>query len=215
MRTGLVTLYDQTYATLASVTIDQTRKKYAARHGYDLITKTDGFINPHPLLGFEKIRYLLEILNSGGHDLLYWAGADVSITNHSIPISTMMYDGYHVTISGDSNGINADSFVVRNTVEGRAWLEMVMSNMDAYRDHHWQEQQAMIDTYHEWKQVVKYLPQRFMNSYHYRFYTDLSGIDEHGFRGEWQKGDFALHTPAIHLKRRIDAHQSIMQSIVE
>jgi len=215
MRTALVSLYDQTYASLAAITIDGTRKKYAARNGYDLLVKTSGFSYRHPLLGFEKIRYLLEILNGGDYDAVWWGGADVSITNHCIPISTFIYEGYHVTISGDSNAMNSDSFVVRNTPEGKGWLEMIMSNLDRYRDHHWQEQQAMIDTYPEWKQTVKYLPQRFMNSYHYGFYRDLSGIDEHGCKGEWQKGDFALHTPAIHLRRRIKAHNEITQSIVE
>jgi enoyl-CoA hydratase/carnithine racemase len=53
---------------------------------------------------------------------------------------------YHFIIASDRLNINAGNFLVRNSPEGRAYLEMILSHKDEpeFRDHPWTEQWVMI-----------------------------------------------------------------------
>jgi len=197
MKGALVTIHTgPVYEKLAELTWHKNRKLYAEQNGYDAIARTDNFNGMN--VGFAKIQLLLDTLKTNKYDMVYWSGTDTMVTNFSIPLTTFLYDNYHVTLATDFNGIQSDSFVVRNTIEGRAWLQMIMDKMPQYLSHPFLEQGTMMETYAQYQHIVKIVPQRFMNSYYYSMYRNKGAKDNNdkmGLSGQWEMGDFLLHAP--------------------
>ena len=215
MKAAVVTTHDYKYKVLADLTWEGNRELYAAKNGYGALAKTDGFVQP--VIGWEKIVWLLEIMNNSDYELLHFSGTDTLITNWHIPLTEFVYDGFHVTIASDFNGINADSFVIRNTVEGRAWLQMIMDNQSRYANHPYCEQGVMMETYHQYKNIVKLVPQRYLNAYHYPLYRNKGAIhpyDSMGFSGQWRKGDFLLHCPDHAMATRLELFREVLPEVI-
>lgn len=208
MKAALVTIHDDNYKALADITWPN-KQEYAKRYGYDAIAKTGDF-HGYPI-GFEKIALLLELANQQQHEVFFWTGTDSIITNFHIPLDEFMYDGYHVVMAKDFGGINSDSIVIRNTPEGRAWLQMIMDKMPQYLNRRGFEQDIMWDTHDQYQHMVKIVPQRFMNSYwyplYYQYYPTMKPgqhQDKSGYMGHWRVGDFLLHVPGQPLAVRLD-----------
>ena len=215
MKGAVVTLHDHNYKQLADITWERNRVLYAKKHGYDAIARTEGL--GKMIIGWEKIDLLLEVMSKGQHDVLHWSGTDTMITNFHIPLSEFLYDDYHVTIATDFNGINADSFVIRNTVEGRAWLQMIMDKMPQYSRHPYLEQGVMMETYHQYRHIVKLVPQRYLNAYHYPLYKNKgakNNCDAMGFSGQWRKGDFLLHAPDQPMHIRLALFNEVLPEVI-
>lgn len=215
MRGALVTIHDDNYAKLADLTWTRNRKLYAQKHGYDAIARTDGF--PGMTIGFAKIKLLLDTMAQGKHDVLHWSGTDTMITNWTIPLGEFLYDGYHVTIATDFNGIQSDSFVIRNTMEGRAWLQMILDKMPDYLSHPFLEQGVMMETYQQYQHIVKVVPQRFLNSYHYPLYYNKGARNNHdkmGFNGQWYMGDFLIHAPDQPMHVRMELFNQVLPMVI-
>ena len=66
----------------------------------------------------------------------------------------------------------------------------------------------MTDTYVSFKDIIKVVPQRTMNSYDYRIYG-VPGIDLLGESGQYQDGDFVFHWPAIPNATRIQLSKQL------
>lgn len=219
MRGAIVSIHDDNYKELADLTWHNNRKLYAHHHGYDAIAKTDNFGDTN--IGFWKIKLLLEIMNTRQHDILHFSGTDTLITNFTIPLTEFMYDGYSVTIATDFNGIQADSMLVRNDENGRAWLQMIMDKMPEYIRHPFFEQGVMMDYAQRdpWNHIVKVVPQRFINSYFYPLYCPEKGAKNHndamGFNGNWQKGDWLLHCPDHKMHIRLALFNRILPLVVK
>lgn len=215
MRGAIVTLHDSNYEVLANLTWHQNRINYARMHNYEPIAKTEGLGSM--IIGWEKIALLLEVMKTGKHDVIHWSGTDTMITNFNIPLDEFLYDNYHVTIATDFNGINADSFVIRNTMEGRAWLQMIMDKMDEYKNHPYLEQGVMMETYTQFQHIVKIVPQRYLNAYHYPLYYNKgarNNCDAMGFSGQWRKGDFLIHCPDQPMHIRLELFNQILPHVV-
>lgn len=217
LRYALVTIHDDNYKELADITWHQNKLEYARLHKYDVIAMTDNFDSSIPI-GFEKIRLLRSIMAKNQHDVLFWSGTDSLITNFCIPLSDYVYPQHHVVISNDFNGINADSFVIRNTMEGRAWLDMIMGMVDQYRNHPYVEQGVMMDTQEQMQHVVKVLPQRYLNSYYLPLYHQKGAkddLDSLGYGGNWRVGDFLLHAPDMPLDIRIALFNQVLPRVIK
>jgi hypothetical protein len=216
MKCALVTIHDQNYAQLADLTWARNRLLYATKQGYDAIAKTDGF-DASMSIGFAKIALLLEIMERKEHEVLHWSGTDTMITNFHVPLTEFLYEGYHVTIATDFNGIQSDSFVIRNTMEGRAWLKMIMDKMPEYRKHPFLEQGVMMETHEQYQHIVKIVPQRFINSYHYPLYKHKGARNNHdkmGLSGQWQIGDFLIHAPDQPMSVRMDLFNQVLPLVI-
>lgn len=196
MKCALVSLYDENFKEIGDFSWYNNKVHYAKRHNYDAIVKTDNF-DPKIGLGFEKIKLLLDVMNKGDHDIIHWSGADTLITNFFIPITEFVYPNYHITMAKDfSGGMNSDSIVLRNSPEVRSWLTMIMDHIDMYRWDHRYEQGVMWDTFGQWSHIIKIVPQRFLNSYHYPLYVTKGAkntLDGSGYSGQWYPGDFLFH----------------------
>lgn len=202
------------YKSLHNLTWKKNKIKYAKRHGYQAFCKTKNFYNL--TVGFEKIWFINDLFDE--HPELEWiwfTGCDTLITNMNIKIEDKIDNDYHFIITKDCNGMNADSFFIRNSSEGRAYIKMIMSKYEEYKNHYFAEQQIMIESEETHKDIIKILPQREINSYDCMLYPYQLPIDGLGLPAHWQPGDFHIHWPGTNLPTRIALAKKYMKGIIE
>lgn len=197
---AVVSMYNENQRDLGEETWPN-KEIYAKLHGYSAFCKTDNWtINP---IHFEKLTYMLEIMNDHPNlDWVWWLDNDAIITNYETKLENIIDDNYHVIITVDHASLNAGSFIVKNSAQGKGWLEFLLSLYDHYKDNRWPEQQPMTDRYYSFKDIIKVLPQRIMNSYDYKLYG-VPDLDLTWQSGQWQPGDFVLHWPGLPAQTRI------------
>jgi len=192
---AIVSMYNDAHAELGQVTWPN-KEAYAEKHGYGAYCKTEDFISQP--IHFEKLVIMLDIMKANPDlEWVWWLDNDAIITNDEIKLETIADPDYHVIITTDIASLNSGSFMVRNSQQGRGWLEFILDKgLGHYKDNRWPEQQPMTDFYVKFEDIIKVVPQRTMNSYEYQIY----GVDPHDqldTSGQWQPGDFVLHMPAI------------------
>ena len=237
---ALITVHDRGYKSLSDLTWNQNKLIYAAKHGYAANAKTDNFITTNSqmiMTGFEKLHYVLDILNQHPeYEWVWCTGTDTMITNFSIKIEDRISNDYHWIIAVDVNGINADSLLIRNSYESKEFLKRILSI-----EHHflkfWDVEQRCIATLlgipgttapewafieknmnlkiaNEYQNIVKLVPQRYMNSFNYNLYHYVDQRDRLGFDGNWQFGDWLIHWPSTSLELRVQLANYYKQFIV-
>lgn len=201
------------YQDLADLT-DAPKREYCERHGYQFhVLKEKKYSD---CMGFNKIGYVLDLFRQNPDiDWLLFSECDATITNLTITIDDKVDNDYHFIIPVDRLNLNAGNFLVRNTIEGRAYLGMIMSHEPEYRDKEWAEQQVIIDTIGEYMDTVKIVPQRYMNSYEQEpyDYCDIR-VDILGNSGEWASGDWIVHWPGLHKPPRMHCAARMLNQIV-
>lgn len=223
---ALVNVFSENYNSLAQLTWYQNKVLYAKKHGYMSISKTsDFFYTKDNSFGFEKTRVARDILVENSHIKWLWCtGTDSMVTNFNVKIEDRIDDNYDFLISTDVNGINSDSFLVKNSENGIEFLNHVLSNYDEYLNF-WDTDQRAISTLlgfpptgsDDWKNikiedmnkkywgVVDVVPQRYFNSYDYKLYPEYKDTrDKTGNDGNWQPGDWLVHWPGTGLEKRIE-----------
>lgn len=200
------------YQDLADLT-DQPKREYCERHGYTFFVLKENKYSD--IMGFNKIGYILDLLHQFPfYEWILFTECDATITNLTIPMEDKIDNNYHVIIPVDRLNLNAGNLLVRNSPEGRAYLQMIMDKEPEYKDAGWAEQQVMIDTIDNYTDIVKIVEQRYMNSYIQAPY-DYCDVrtDVLGNSGEWQKGDWILHLPGLHKPVRIQVATEILEHI--
>lgn len=222
MKIAQVTLNDDVYEPLAKITYHENKYEYCLRHGYTPVQKNSDWIFPKAAIGFEKIKLLLEVFDQDPElDWAHFMGCDTLITNFNQKLEDLVDDTYHMVVCFDGNGMNVDSFLIRNSRVGRGLLTWVLKSYEKYKNHYWYEQQAFIDFYFHHplgKDIIKALPQRAMNSYIYDLYPewkDRPHVDHTGHDGDWIYGDFVLHLPGISLERRIKIMNEFQEKVIK
>jgi hypothetical protein len=207
MNIVLASLHDQAYQPLGDITWTQNKIPYADLHEYAYCCKTDNFYGGVSL-GFEKILFIRDLLNTYTEiDWIWWTGCDAMITNFTIKVEERVDNQYHFIIATDCNGVNADSFFVRNSPEGKGFIDHIIGKMPLYKDHGWQEQQIIIDSLEEFKSIIKLVPQKLINAYDYKLYPECQPVDKLGENGQWMPGDFLIQWPGTGLAHRIHLAQ--------
>jgi len=230
---ALIGLHDEKYQPLADLTWNQNKEVYAKKHGYDAICKTDGF-KEDSNIGFQKIYFIKEILNTHPeYDWIWWTGTDSLVTNFAVRIEDRIDNDYHFIICVDVNGINADSLLIRNSPEAMQFLDDVLT-IETESSKFWDAEQRAIARVmgvpvppEQWtmypevqlsprsENIVKVMPQRFMNSFNYQLYHYTDHRDKMGIDGNWLPGDWLIHWPATSLEHRLQLSSFYMQHIVE
>lgn len=227
---ALFTQHNDKYARLAELTWDQNRVIYANKHGYAFHAKTDEWVN-----GFDKIHYCKKLmLDHPEYEWLWWTGTDTMVTNMNIRIEDRVMNQYHFIISVDANGVNADSWLIRNSKEGREFIDEVLSNETECLKHWDTEQRAFcyvlgvpvgadpswpppgpITMNSKWQDLTKIVAQKYMNSYNYQFYREhVDHRDKSGVDGNWSYGDWLIHWPALSLEQRIQCFNAYAPLVV-
>lgn len=213
MRFCVINSHTPEYLPLARLTCHGNRAEYCDRHGYDLrISIMD------KTAAWGRLRTIREALADGACDWVWCCGADVLNTNFAIRLEDIADPAFHVVIAGVwCAPVQSDSFLVRATVQGIAWVDAVLACYDRYKTKPWVENQAMIDLLPTHMDIIKVVPQRVMNSMDYRFYRAgypqpkvLAGQDFFGNDGQWQPGDFVIHLCDLPLATRIEAVKKLL-----
>jgi hypothetical protein len=199
---AVASLHDANYADLAALT-DQSKQEYCNRHGYQFHVLTE--MKYSTITGFNKIHFALEVLNT--HPEIEWllfSECDAMITNQTISIQDRIDNNYHFIVPVDRLNLNSGNFLVRNSDQGRAYLQMIIDSEAAYKDVEWAEQQVIIDTIEEYQNIVKIVPQKYMNSYEPEIYDYCDArFDILGNSGAWEPGDWIVHWPGTHKPTRL------------
>ena len=201
------------YQDLADLT-NAPKREYCDRYGYTFqVLKEKKYSE---CMGFNKIGFVLDLFKQNPDmEWLLFTECDATITNLTVSIADKIDNDYHFIIPVDRLNINAGNFLARNSPEGRAYLEMIMSQEPEYKTTEWAEQQVIIDTISEYTDIVKIVPQKYMNSYIQEPYdycdvrTDILGNS-----GEWAEGDWIVHWPGLHKPLRMDQATKMLSQIV-
>jgi hypothetical protein len=213
MTYAIVSLNDQRYQPLADLTWTKNKEIYAQKHGYKAMVKTDNFYNIN--VGFEKIWFVNDILNQNLDIEWVWCtDCDSMVTNMTIKIEDRIDDNYHFIIASDWAGLNAGSWFVKNSEQGRNFIKLIMSQYDKYCNHGWAEQQCIIDNYNDNKDIIKIVPQRQINAYQCSIHPNLPKVDQYGNDSDWKMGDFFIHWPASPLDMRINLANEYMKKVI-
>lgn len=243
MKIAILNIYDDGIKELAVITTEYNKRKYCEKHGYDLICKTENFKYSH--LGYEKLHFIKETLQSEKYDWVYWCGTDTMITNYNIKIEDLVDNDFCFIIAADVWDWNSDSMLFKNDVRTINFLDKLISNRNLYIDRDnkafkngvklkdgcdvaWGEQAAIIEeckkeifSYEikeEYKNFVKEVPQKTMNSYLYDLYPTpfhAQKKDYRGNRGEWSEGDFLIHWPGTHMNARLQMAINFIKLVKE
>jgi hypothetical protein len=238
---ALITHHDDGYKALADLTWGQNKAEYAKIHGYAMHAKTSNWKSPvpdkpHLMTGFEKFHWAKEVLESHPeYDWIWWTGTDTMITNFGTRIEDRIFSSHHFIISVDVNGINDDSFLVRNSTEGRAFLDAILERQEEGL-RFWDGGQRIINylcgfpgtgepgwphgdalkVCDQYKDVVKIMPQRYMNSFNYLLYPQYQPPNDKFDRdGNWVLGDWLIHWPAVGTDGRIQLANFYKEHIVK
>jgi hypothetical protein len=213
MTYAIASINTDNYQDLADLT-DAPKREYCERYGYKFFVLKEAKYSP--VMGFNKIHFSLEILNENPDvEWLLFSECDATITNLTIPMSDKINNDYHVILPVDVNNINAGNFLVRNSPEGRAYLQMIIDSEELYATHEWAEQQAMIETIQDYSDTVLLVYQRYMNSYQPEAYdyADVSK-DLFGNSGTWEQGDWIVHWPGLHKPIRMHLAKEMLTKVV-
>lgn len=211
-RMAVVSLFNERHADLAELTWKNNKVRYAEKHGYLALAKTDNFSVEQ--VHFDKFTHLLDVMAAHPEvDWVWWLDNDAMITNFDVRVEDLVDNNYHVIMPTDIAALNTGSFIVRNSAQSREWLEFLLSKKAEYRnDKKWFEQQAVIDFYPKFQHLFKIIPQQWLNSYDYKMYN-VEGIDLLGQDGQWYPGDFVIHWPGLPNNTRIQLAQQYQQFI--
>lgn len=232
---ALLELHDSGYQKLADLTWNQNKVIYAKKHGYQTFCRSESFREGSKMI-FQKIWFIKEMMEEHPEiEWFWWTDTDAMITNFSTRIEDRVFSSHHFILAVDINGTNAGSFLIRNTPEGRGVIDAIIS-LEKESENYWDsEQHAMhkllgfpetgalgwpspenLKPPQKYENVVKLVPQRYMNSFNYqlyRQYTDYS--DKLGYNGNWQFGDWVIHWPAIDNESRVQLFHFYNQHIVK
>ena len=210
---AVATLYDDNYRDLAELT-NEPKIEYCERYGYKFFELTE--MKYSKITGFNKIHYTLELFKLHPDiDWLLFCECDAMITNLTIPIDEKVDNDYHVIVPVDRLNINTGNFLVHNTEQGRAYLQMIIDKEPDYILVEWAEQQVVIDTIDEFQDIVKIVPQRYMNSYEPQIYDYCDASkDIMGNSGAWEQGDWIVHWPGTYKNTRLKRAERVGRQIV-
>jgi len=178
------------------------KQMYASIHSYSLISITENLSSNSSMIGWEKIRLLKELINKKEYDWIFWLGCDAIITNMFQKIESIIDENYHFILTTDSHGINSDSMLVKCSEKSLELLNEMTLPKPEYINHPEFEQGVMGELFKgKYIDLVKYVPQKTMNSYLYDNYIHMPEYaekkDKFGNIGEWSEGDFVIHFPGI------------------
>lgn len=194
---ALVSMNSPEYQELADLTWFQNKVPYCKRHNFYAYSRV---VDAYDKIGFEKFKMVNSVFHHkiNGKDRIDWVwatGCDTIITNFTNDLSDVLTlaGSASFIVATDVNGINADSFLVRNDTIGRFIVERALELEATYDT----EQQVIMNLTVEFPSMFKIVPQRTINSYNYDLYSTVPEhrIDKLGTNGHWQYGDLLIHFP--------------------
>ncbi len=179
----------------------ESKKTYAAKHGYTYIQAGEEFWDRSRPIAWSKIPFLLDFLKtkSAEYDYIWFSDADVYITNNDIPltaVSSQMPATADLLLNVDAwHNVNSGNMLMHLGGTSTTWLIDYFQRVwnrtnDLY--HIWYENKAMIDEYEGRLDDKAHI---FFNHNHKLFNAYLNGRT-----GEplWEPADFLVHFAGIY-----------------
>ena len=181
-----------------------SKRAYAARHGYTYIEGGEEFWDRTKPIPWTKIPFLLNVFSKLPEGALVWlSDADVLITNPSLRVEDQMGSllpaGKDMLLCIDACAhINSGNVLMRNTAWMRDYWRRVGEQTDLTY-HIWWENAAMIKLL---ETVPDDLTHTEITTQHKRFNAYLRGVP-----GEplWQPGDFLVHFAGVYDPKQMAA----------
>lgn len=214
MTFGIASFNLENYKELADIT-DSTKLEYCQCHGYNFYALREKKYSK--IMGFNKIHYALDLFKQLPKlEWLLFSECDAMITNQTIQIEDKIDNNFHFIVPLDRLGLNSGNFLARNSKEGRAYLQMIIDSEESHASEFYAEQQVITDTYDTYKDIVKIVPQKFMNSYEPQLYIPYADVskDIAGNSGVWESGDWIIHWPGVSLQVRLDRAKELSKLII-
>ncbi len=219
MKISLLTYHSPGISALAELT-DAGKAAYCRRRGYDFHS-VEVNRGENEALGWKRLHLIQGMLASGDCDWVYYSGADVLLTNHTVALEGIIDDKADFMYTTDALMLNNDSMLFRNSLSTRLFIETVCKMEAEFLNSQYREQGAMwkmITSEANWATKAVRLPQRSINAYNYANYTHLgepytSAKDTDGNDGQWQPGDFAIHFPGMYLEQKISQVQDFLPKV--
>lgn len=224
MKLALLTHYLPTeredYTELAAITVPQ-RNDYCKRHDYQHIVYGGPYADPALYYAVQRL-YLLhdQMVERRDVDVFWVLNVQGLLTNLTKPVIWSLGCGPSAgqanlyfeankdfAVAHDCHGLNAGSFLVRNSEWGRAWIKLVADQSVASRNTHaWHEQKILQDLTPNvfFRDRIQIVPQRSINSYLYELYPPWNNET----LGDWRSGDLVLSLPGLTLKQRLEIVRS-------
>lgn len=200
---SVICAYTKEFDALADVTMPILRA-YCQKQDYDLTIHRGGFGNRDRQFGYQKTELVATILSRS--DALFVVDADTLITNLHTKLESFLADDRGLFITKDENGINAGSYLIRNTALSQVFLRSVLGLEGAPSMLGEQDAMRWIFETGSFGHLVHFLPHPSINSYLYGEYGKIKTHEE----GQWQSGDFLLHLPGMTNEHRIDIFKSLL-----
>lgn len=193
---ALVSMNSPEYQEIADITWHKNKVPYCERHGFYAYARV---IEAYAKIGFEKFKMAQFVFNhkiKGERIDWVWAtGCDSLVTDFTNDLSGVINTNKSFIVATDINGINADSFFVKNDVTGRFIVERALELESVYDT----EQHVIDDLIIEYPSMFQIVPQRVLNSYNYDIYGTPEELrkDKLGTHGQWRYGDLLIHWPGF------------------
>ncbi len=202
MNAAIYIYYTPSWQPLADIVLPRV-KWYCDRWAFKTIVIQSTYRkNEDWALG--KMEYLHTALTFARYyDIIWVLDLDTLITNPSIPFTDFTDDEHDIFITKDINGINAGSWIIRNTEASRKFVATIVDNFDEPHE------QILMNKYLHMVDV-KYLPHPSINSYDYNQYNGFGlAVPAHD-QGQWKQGDLLLHLPGLTLEQRIEIFKGMI-----
>lgn len=198
MKVLIVTMLCDRYNGIAEVSLPNMLE-YCQRHSYyDAVIKLSDEEGFH----YKKHEFFNEVFKTDV-DLIYYRDIDSLFTNLTVPIENFVDSEHDVFVTKDMMGYNGGSIIIKNTECGRWVNDFILSQRENFNN----EQEVMDKYFDEFTKNVKVLQHPSINSYSYENYKEFSGVTHE--QGNWQEGDFLLHTPALPFEKRAEILKSV------
>lgn len=192
----------ENYEELAKLTLPN-RKEYCDNFGFNHFICSGPYNDPNMYYAYQRLLLLRDLMfNTKGDIEYYWViNIQAVITNMKKNVLDYVDPEHHFWITRDINGINAGSFIVKNSDRGMDWINFLISKEPEYRNDCWHEQRVIQHNENNpnYKDVIKVLDHPSINSYFYDLYNWPDTTP-----GSWKQGDLLLSLPGLNLKQRLD-----------
>lgn len=219
MKIGLLTFYLPNYESVAQLT-QPGKEEYAIRHGYTSFVQREIY-DPIYDMSFQRVKLIRDYLATHSDiDWLWVHGIDTVVMNHGVKLEWYIerYPGKEFLICKDVNGINDDSFLIRNSTWSQKWLNFLLSKHDEYKNDCWSSQRTIQhNEYHpDFKDGIQIVPHEGPYSGLQDYFYDLYRLGPET-PGNYKPGAFCLHLPGLSLQERLDILRSsrVQDSIIK
>jgi predicted O-methyltransferase YrrM len=199
-RGAVVSVWDHAMKDVAAITAP-VMEEYCRRQGYAWLGQQLPYWNP-----WVKPEAIKDAL--GSYDWVCWLDADCLIMDQGYRIERFLHPTAELITSRDANGLNNGVMLVKNTDWTRGFVQKWRDQGPRFAGHPSADQTALASfLFLEPKEKWVCLGQTAMNSYLYELYPGLECPE-----GQYRKGDFILHLPALTNGRRIEIFKSVLAS---